>query len=178
MKSIWLGPGFLIALSLTSVSTPAQSAPAAEHHEHKTKVSSTSLLLAAAGKTVTFKLADLQAMPQRTLIVHNGHSNVDETYTGVGLDDLLAKLGYTADAAGQKRILHSYLKAEGTDHYFVLFSAAELEPTLHTTDSIVALTLDGKPLTEDGQFKMIVQGEKKPARWVTNLSSLTLVTLE
>ncbi len=171
----------LIAVALLPCVGAAQSmapAQAEEHHEHKVKVVSTSLALTAAGKTTTFKLADLTAMPQRTLVVHNGHSNVDETYTGVGLDDLLAKAGYTLDNGGQKRILHSYVRAEGTDRYFALYSAAELEPALHTTDAIVALTLDGKPLTEDGQFKLIVQGEKKPARWVTNLSSLSVITLE
>ena len=174
--------GWALALVLAVGSAcAAQSgapAPAEEHHEHKAKVPSASLLVAAGGKTTTFKLADLQAMPQRTVVVHNGHSDVDETYTGVGLSDLLAKVGYTTENGGQKRILHSYVRAEGTDKYFVIYSAAELEPVLHTSDSIVALTVDGKPLGEDGQFKMIVQGEKKPARWVTNLSALTIVTIE
>ena len=91
---------------------------AEEHHERKTKVGSTSLVVTAGSKTMTFKLADLQAMPQRTVVVHNGHSDVDETYTGVGLSDLSAKLGYTTENGGQKRILHSYVRAEGTDHYF------------------------------------------------------------
>lgn len=150
----------------------------AEHHEHKAKVASTALRVTAKGKTTTYSLADLQSMPQRTLVVHNGHSNVDESYTGVGLSDLLAKAGYSLEHGGQKLILHSYVRAEGTDRYFVLYAAAELEPGLHTDDSIVALTLDSKPLGEDGQFKMIVAGDQKPARWVTNLDSLTVVTLE
>ena len=176
----WLTVGVLIA-AFAAPPAPAQTnstAPPEEHHEHKAKVASASLTISAAGKSVIYKLADLQAMPQRTLIVHNGHSGVDETYSGVGLSDLLAKAGYNADAAGQKRVLHSYLRAEGTDKYFVIFSAAELEPALHSSDSIVALTLNGQPLGEDGQFKMVIEGEKKPARWVTNLSSIIVVTLE
>ena len=157
------------------------AAPAAgmeEHHEHKTKVASTSLTVTAAGKTATLTPADLKAMPQRTVVVHNGHSNVEETYTGVGLSDLLAKYGLTLDNGGAKQVYHSYVRAEGTDHYFVLFSATELEDKVHTGDAIVALTIDGKPLTEDGKFKMVLAGEKRPARWVTNLSSLSIVTVQ
>ncbi len=150
----------------------------AEHHENKVKVPSQTLTVKANGSTATLTPADLAAMPQRQLVVHNGHSNVDETYTGVGLSDLLAKYGYTLDNGGAKKVYHSYVRAEGTDHYYVLFSASELETNLHTGDSIVALTVDGKPLTEDGRFKLVVAGEKRPARWVTNLASLTIVTVE
>ncbi len=156
-----------------------QAAPAGmEHHEQKVKVASTSLTIHVAGKTSTLSLGDLQAMPQRTMVVHNGHSNVDESYTGVGLSDLLARYGFTLENGGAKKVYHSYVRAEGTDHYFVLYSASELEPGLHTADAIVALTVNGKPLTEDGQFKFVAGAEKKPARWVTNLSSLTIVTVE
>ncbi len=156
-----------------------QAAPSTmEHHEQKVKIPSRNLAITASGKTSTLSLADLQAMPQRTIVVHNGHSNVDESYTGVGLSDLLTKCGYTLENNGAKKVYHSYVRAEGTDKYFVLYSAAELEPGLHTGDAIVALTVNGKPLTEDGQFKFVAEGEKKPARWVTNLSSLTIVTVE
>ncbi len=103
-------------------------------------------------------------MPQRTLAVHNGHSNVDESYTGVGLSDLLTKCGYTLESNGARKVYHSYVRAEGTDKYFVLYSAAELEPGLHTGDAIVALTVNGKPLTEDGQFKFVARrGEEARA---------------
>ncbi len=149
-----------------------------EHHEHKVKVASTALVVTADGKSATLKLADLEAMPQRTLTVHNAHRQVDEVYTGVGLGDLLAKYGLTTEGVGAKRVYHSYVRAEGTDGYFVVYSASELEFSLHTGDAIVALTVDGKPLTEDGQFKMVLGGDKKPARWVTNLSGLRVVTVE
>ena len=152
--------------------------PMDEHHEHKAKMASTALLVTAGGQSTTFKLADLQAMPQRSLTVHNAHSNKDETYTGVGLNDLLAKFKVSMDNGGAKQVYHSYVRAEGTDHYYVVYSATELESAAHAGDAMVALTVDGKALTEDGQFKMVVGGDKKPARWVTNLAKLTVVTVE
>ncbi len=155
--------------------TPVQ--PIEEHHEHNPAVASTKLVVTVNGRAATLSAADLQAMPQRTLTVHNGHSNVDEMYTGVGLSDLLEKYGMTLKGDGAQKIYHSYVRAEGTDDYWVLYSAAELEFGLHLGDAVVALRVDGKPLGADGAFKMVSADEKKPARWVRNLRSLTVVTV-
>jgi hypothetical protein len=75
-------------------------------------------------------------------------------------------------------VYHSYVRAEGTDGYWVLFSASELMPVLRETGSIVALGVDGKGLGDEGEFKIVIAGEKRPARWVRNLNSLTVVTVE
>ncbi len=160
------------------ISARSQAPAAAMQHEHKVKVPSTVLTLKASGKTTAFSAAELAAMPQRSVTLRNGHSNVDETYTGVGFSELLARSGYTLDNGGAARIYHSYVRAEGTDHYYVLCSASELEHNLHTGDALIALTLDGKPLMEDGKFKLVLAGEKRPARWVTNLATLTIVTID
>ena len=137
------------------------------------------LAVTVAGKApATLSLADVQAMPQRTLVVHNGHSNVDETYSGVGLSDLLAKYGLTVEGTGAKKVYHSYVRAEGTDGYWVLYSASELEAGLHMGDAIAAIGLNGKPLEADGAFKIVAGAEKRPARWVKNLKSLTIVTVK
>ena len=149
-----------------------------EHHEEKAAARSTTLVVTLDGKSTTLTLDEVKAMPQRTLTVRNGHSSVDETYTGVGLSDLLAKFGLTLDGVGAKRVYHSYVRAEGTDKYWVLYSTSEVETGLRTTDAIVALTLNSKPLEADGAFKMVAAGEKKPARWVRNLAALTVVTVE
>ena len=74
-------------------------------------------------------------------------------------------------------MLHSYIAAEGTDHYWVLYSATEIEPSEHNAELIVATSLDGKPLGEDGQLKLISSADKKPQRWVRNLSAIRLVTV-
>ena len=146
--------------------------------ERKPANPSTSLAVTVAGKTTSYSLADLQAMPQRTVVAHNGHSNVDESYTGVAVSDLLGKFGITLLNGGAKKVYDSYLRAEGTDRYFVLYSVSEVEGAMHAGDVIVALTLDGKPLMEDGSFKLVSSEDKRPARWVRNLTSLTLVTVE
>ena len=148
--------------------------------DHAPKAATPSMTLAVSvdGKTTSLTAADLQAMPQKTIAVHNAHSNADETYSGVALGDLLAKYGVTAAGTGAKRVYHSYVRAEGTDHYWVIYSASEVEGAVHKGDVIVAISRDGKPLGEDGMFKLVASEEQKPARWVRNLQALTLVTVE
>ncbi len=138
---------------------------------------STTLTITIDGKTTTLTEADLKAMPQKSLTARNGHTSVNETYTGVPVGDLLAKLGFAYSNDTAKRIYHSYLRAEGTDGYWVLYSVSELEPMLRETDSLIALTVDGKPLGDGGAFKIVIAGERRPARWVRNLKSLTFVTV-
>ena len=162
----------------TAVAQQAPAEPMHAHHDSKPATPSKSLLVTVNGKSATLSMADLEALPQRTLTVHNGHTNVDETYTGVGLSDLLEKYGMTLKGDGAQKIYHSYVRAEGTDHYWVLYSASELELGLHIGDAVVALSMDGKPLGTEGDFKMVSADEKKPARWVRNLQSLTVVTLQ
>jgi hypothetical protein len=43
---------------------------------------------------------------------------------------------------------------------------------------IVATSMGGKPLGEDGQLKLIDSGDKKPQRWVRNLSAIAVKSAE
>ena len=134
------------------------------------------LTLTANGRSLQLTPADLAAMPQTTVTVHNGHTKADEQYTGVQLSDLLARAGLAIPGAEQ-RVFHSYLRAQGTDFYFVLYSGTELLPDLHKGNVLVALRLNRQPLSTDGRFKLISTEDTRPARWVRNLTSLTLVTV-
>ena len=156
-----------------------QSAAMGEQHlVAKPSAPSTSLVVTVAGRATAMSVADLQAMPQTTLKVKNGHSGAEETYAGVSVGDLLAKCGFAFEGATAKRVYHSYVRAEGMDGYWVLYSASELMPVLRENGSIIALSVDGKALDADGQFKIVIAGEKRPARWVRNLKSLTVTTVE
>ena len=190
MKSTWLilvllsglaGPGLvgpgLLGPGLALAQMPM---PDAEHqHDQmgsKPAVPSANLVVTIDGKVTTFSPTDLKAMPQKTLAVKNGHTGADESYTGVGVGDLLAKCGFTG-AAG-KKMFHSYVRAEGSDGYWVLYSASELEGAVSNDDALIAIALNGKPLEAEGAFKMVASAEKKPARWVRNLAALTVITVD
>ncbi|ADW68465.1 molybdopterin-binding protein [Granulicella tundricola] len=178
MRNKLAGAVLGLTLGVFAGASAQTAAPAAETHIHKPSAPSTSLTLTVDGKTVKLTPDELAAMPQRTITAHNGHSKVDEVYMGVAVSDLLAKQGVTMAGDGAKKVYRSYLRATGTDKYWVLFAASEVEGEMHQGDVIIALTVDGKPLTEDGKFKLVSTEDKRPARWVRNLESLVFVTVE
>jgi hypothetical protein len=177
---------FVIALSVLGMNTVrshAQTAPKTEmgamtEHDHAPAPPSTSLTLTIDGQARTLSIAELQAMPQKTVTVHNEHTRVDESYTGVLLGDLLAKYGFPVDKTTHRKMLRSYLTAEGTDKYWVLYSVTEIEGSEHNGEVIVATSMGGKPLGDDGKFKLVDSGDKKPQRWVRNLNAITVKSAE
>lgn len=69
----------------------------------------------------------------------------------------------------------SYVIATGSDGYAVVLSLAEVDPDFHQGQVLlVADTRDGQPLGKNGPFQLIVSDDKRPARWVHNLNSITL----
>jgi hypothetical protein len=68
--------------------------------------------------------------------------------------------------------------AEGTDHYSVLYALAEIDPSIHAGDVIVADSMNGQKLGSDGAFKMVSTEEKRPARWVRNLTSISVIEVK
>ncbi len=51
-------------------------------------------------------------------------------------------------------------------------------PLFTPGDVIVADSQDGQKLAKDGAFKMVSTEEKRPARWVRNLSQITVVEVK
>jgi hypothetical protein len=162
---------FVVATFAGVTSLHGQTMP---EHAHAKAALSTELQLTINDKTST--LAELAAMPQKTVKVHNEHTKKDETYTGVAVGDLLAKYGFPVDQTTHRRMLRSYLVVEGTDKYWVLYSVTEVEPTEHNAEVIVATGVDGGRLGDDGNLKLVASADKKPQRWVRNLAAIRLVT--
>ena len=139
---------------------------------------STSLTLTVDGKATVFSTADLKALPQKPVKVHNEHTKMDESYSGVPVGDLLAKAGFVVIPATHREMLRSFLRVEGTDKYWVLYSLTEVEGSEHDGDVLVATSMDGKGLGADGELKLISTGDKKPQRWVRNLAAITVKSAE
>jgi len=58
----------------------------------------------------------------------------------------------------------------------VVFALAELDSGILDSDIIVADTMDGAPLpAKQGPFRIVAPHEKRPARWVRMLKSITVV---
>jgi hypothetical protein len=117
--------------------------------------------------------ADLKAMARKTVTVHNAHSNADETYEGVEVEELLRKYGAPLGKELHGSALAYYLVATGLDGYAAVLSLGEVDTSFHPGDVIVADTMNGKALdARNGPFKLVVTEDKRPARWVRNLVGL------
>jgi hypothetical protein len=75
---------------------------------------------------------------------------------------------------GVSLILTCVALASGSDGYSVLLSLAEVDPSFHDGQVLVADTRDGQPLAKTGPLELIVSGDKRPARWIHNLNFIAL----
>ncbi len=127
---------------------------------------------------VILSLAEFRALPHVTISVHNSHTDATETYSGVPLATLLAKVNAPIGKELRGEAMTSYVMATGTDGYSVVLSLAEVDRSLHAgfheEQVIVADTRDGQPFGKNGPYQMIVPDDKRPARWVHNLNSISL----
>jgi len=123
---------------------------------------------------VWLKPSDVRALPHITVTVHNPHSKADEIYSGVRVAELFAKLGVVGKEFDS--IAHtSYLVVAGSDGYQALVALAEVDPSFHPGEVLVADTMNGHPLdAKSGPFKLVVTEDKHPSRNVRNLILIEL----
>jgi hypothetical protein len=159
-----------LALTAQTGSMPAMPAKPPVPPSH-------SLTLVNGATTKTLTVSDLAKLPQVTVHVHNAHRNTDEDYTGPLVSDVLALAGLAPTHENEAAILHTYVVAAATDHYSVVYSAAEMEPGFSNSKVIVAISKAGGPNTEGGEIQLINTDGARPARWIHGLTTLTVNTL-
>jgi hypothetical protein len=131
------------------------------------------LLTDSDHKSVVLSAAELKAVPHIIVTIHNVHTNADETYSGVRVSDLLAKLGVPLGNELRGKALANYIVATGSDGYKAVLALGEVDSSFHPGEVLVADAIDGKPLdAHSGPFKLVVSEDKRPARSVRNLVSI------
>ena len=158
------------AMAQAQAAAQSSAAPAAQ------PASGTPLVVTGDIPTpLSLTLDDLRHMPRKTLTVTNGHTHKQETYEGVPLAELLKRAGMPQGESLRGAAMASYVIAEGADGYRALYAAAELDSSFQDSDVIVADTMDGAPLgAREGPLKLIAPHDKRPARWVRMLRSITI----
>jgi len=160
----------LLAFLLTNASpslsqTPVPAPAAAELH-----------IGGAVQTPLILTAADLKKMPRKTLAVTNPHTQKKEIYEGVALEDLLKRAGVANGEQMRGPAMVTYVVFEAADNYRVVFSLAELDSGILDSEIIVADTMDDAPLGEKvGPFRLVAPHEKRPARWIRMLKTITVV---
>jgi hypothetical protein len=166
------------ALLLCCAATQTATAPTAGAQSAADGAKNSDLTLADASRKTVVTTAELKAMPHISVTFHNTHTNADESYSGVRLADMLAKLGAPLGSDLRGKALGDYIVATGSDGYKVVLALAEVDPGFHPGEVIVADTMNGQPLdAHNGPLKLVVTEDKRPARSVRNLVSIELKTL-
>jgi Oxidoreductase molybdopterin binding domain len=98
-------------------------------------------------------------------------------YSGTPLVEVLKAGGLQLDSGPEhiRETVAITVLIEAADGYRAAFALAELDPELTDRTILLADTKDGQPLPpNEGSFRVIVPGEERPARWVRQVSAVTV----
>ncbi|WP_336514929.1 molybdopterin-dependent oxidoreductase [Pollutibacter soli] len=134
------------------------------HLQSQTPAKGTLKISGQVEKQIVLTAEQVSKMKHVTAVLTDrGGKNVN--YRGVSLQDLLGLAGVSTGSALRGENLAKYLIVKCADNYEVLFSLAEIDSSFTDRVIILADTTGGNPLPVDkGPFRLIVPGEKKPAR--------------
>ena len=123
----------------------------------------------------TFSAAELAALPQREQTT-TGKDGQWHVYRGVALAEVLRLAGAPAGKAVHGEVLSQAVVAMAADGYRAVFALPEIDPDFAPQVILLANQRDGQPLSaHDGPYQLVVPLEKKPARWVRQLTGLRVV---
>jgi hypothetical protein len=126
------------------------------------------------GKTESFDAAALAKLPQHD--IHAEAHGKAVTCSGPTLSDVVAKVGAPQGEALRGKSLALYVKVSARDDYRVVYSLAEIDTGSHDDVPVLTMHCDGKDLDADvGPFRIVYPGEKRPARWIREVSSVEVL---
>jgi hypothetical protein len=137
-------------------------------------VAQATVVIQGVGMTpATLTATDLAKMPRLTVEVEEHGAHVQ--YSGVPLFALLGRAGapFGDSLRGDKMTL--YVIVGAADNYRAVFALSELDTAFSHFNVLLADQKDGKPLDAHlGPFRIIASGDKREARWVRQVTSLTV----
>lgn len=123
-------------------------------------------------KPLNLQASDLKAMPHAE-VTGIDRDNKEHRYSGIPLADLLRQAGTTLGNDLRGENLMKYVVVRAIDGYEALFALPELDPMFAGRTILLADTVDGTPLPGGvGPYRIIVPGEKRPARWVREVNAI------
>ena len=135
-----------------------------------------SVQVRVAGKeTRTFSESDLASMP-RSSVTAGAHDEKPSLWEGVALVELLRRAGAPLDKQLRGREMTEFVRVTAADGYQVVFSLTELDAAFGDRNVLVVDRQDGHPLSgKDGPLRLVVAGDKRPARWVREVETIEVV---
>jgi hypothetical protein len=129
------------------------------------------------GKQTVLSRADLEALPH--VKVQASAHDVSATFEGVAVKAVLEKAGVAFGEALRGKRLASCLLVEAADGYRVVIALPEMDPAFADKQIMLAFLKDGKPLDpKEGPYRIVIPDEKRPARWIRQVTTLKIVDVQ
>ncbi len=132
-------------------------------------------------RPAAYTLSDLQTLPAEEVEVDflTGTGMQHHRYRGVRLSTLILQAGPLFDPNVRNDALHWYVRVDATDGYWAILAWAEMDPGFANKPVLVAYEEDGALLGEmDGMARLVVPGDLRGGRYVSNIRTITLVKAE
>jgi len=100
-------------------------------------------------------------------------------FEGVPLSTVLTMSGVQLGDSLRGPRMADALLVSASDGYKVAFALAEVDPAFASREIILADKRDGKPLdAREGPFRIIAPGDKRPARWIRQITDLKIIAIK
>jgi hypothetical protein len=129
------------------------------------------------GHSTNVTAAQVENLPHVT--VDTSDHDKPAQFRGVALSALLSMAGIQLGDSMRGPRMTEALLVEAADGYKVVFALAELDPAFASREIILADKRDGKPLdAKEGPFRIVVPGDKRPARWIRQVTTLKVIAVK
>jgi hypothetical protein len=136
------------------------------------------LTIVYQGKTTAFEAADISMMPHQDVTAFDAHEKINHLYSGVPVRDLLAKAGIPLGEKLRGKNLRLAVLVHCLDHYDIVFALAEFDDAFNSRTILLVDRQDGQPLPNAlGPVRLLVPGDKRPARWARMVQSLDVLSV-
>jgi hypothetical protein len=133
-------------------------------------------LMGLAGQTASLTASDVAALPHERVTLQLDTKS--ESCEGVPLSALLAKVGAPQGKALRGPEMADVVLVGAADGYRVAIALAETDPLMRANRIVLADRCAGAPLgPQEGAFRIVVEGDKRPARAVRQVTTILLVRL-
>jgi hypothetical protein len=130
------------------------------------------------GQAIQLSARDLDAMPRQSATVTDDKGN-HAVYEGTPIIEILRRVGTPTGHDMRGKQMSLYMLVTASDGYHAVFALAELDPGFNERHVLLADRRDGKDLSSvEGPFRIVVPDEKRHARWVRYVTSLSVKNAE
>lgn len=145
--------------------------------QNSTPTPSSPVLLTIGGEVAKpgkLTASDLAKLPRRSVQAKD-HDGKDTAFEGIELAEVLKLAGVKFGEHLRGKELALFMVVDAADGYRAVFALPELDHAFTDRIVLIADRRDGKPLAEkEGPLRIVVPDEKRQARWVRQVVSLTI----